>query len=162
MVFLVRLAEEGPQSRVAVTSLYSTIPSTAAVLTNTLPCFWTRNTRMNSNTQHFSDKAIKIIQFNLLYISCKNSHVRRARVTLFFRRTDQFRINGVRLLKQLQLNQCNLCLEKLYTGRQEDLTFQVVLHFHLPTHQIFVKSLPQPLVLYHSCGSKHSVIISHC
>lgn len=62
------------------------------------------------------------------------------------------------MLKQLQLNQCNLCLEKLYIGRQEDLTFQVVLHFHLPTHQIFVKSLPQPLVLYHSCGSKHSVI----
>lgn len=64
------------------------------------------------------------------------------------------------MLKQLQLNQCNLCLEKLYNGRQEDLTFQVILHFHLPTHQISVKSLPQPLVLYHSCcGSKHSVII---
>lgn len=106
---------------------------------------------MNSDTLHFSDKAIKIIQFNLLHISCKNSHIRRARVTLFFRRTDQFRINDVCLFKQLQLNQCNLCLEKLYTGRQEDLTFQVILHFHLATHQIFVKSLPRPLAPYHSC-----------
>lgn len=76
-------AEEEHQSRVAVTSLYSPTPSTAAMLTNTVPCFWTRNTRMNSDTPHYSDKAIKIIQFNLLHTACKNSHLRRARVTLF-------------------------------------------------------------------------------
>lgn len=64
------------------------------------------------------------------------------------------------MFKQLQLNQRNLCLEKLCNGRQEDLTFQVILHFHVSTHQIFVNSLPQPLVPCHSCcGSKHSVTL---
>lgn len=62
------------------------------------------------------------------------------------------------MFKQLQLNQCNLCLEKLYSGRQEDLTFQVILHFHLATHQVFVKSLPQPLAPCQFYGSKHSAI----
>lgn len=35
------------------------------------------------------------------------------------------------MFKQLQLTQCNLCLEELYIGRQDHLTFQLIPHFHL-------------------------------
>lgn len=95
-----------------------------------VPCFWTKDTRVNSHTPHFPDKDKKLIKLNLLYISYKIA-IQTGQRLLFFRGTDEIRINGACLSKQLQLNQCKLCPEKLYIGRQDDLTFQLILHFHL-------------------------------